>query len=120
MCIALAMSAIPAAAIEIQVTITTDELDAAHGGDDPDTGMSLREAIVEANQNPGEDTVLLEAMTYDLTRNGACDDVCSTGDLDITDDLVLLGAGIGLTTIDAHRIDRLCKSSHRRRCASSR
>ena len=31
------------------VSITADELDAAHGGVDTDTGLSLREAVIDAN-----------------------------------------------------------------------
>jgi uncharacterized repeat protein (TIGR01451 family) len=94
----------------IDVTITADELDTAHGGSDADTGESLREAIMEANRNPSQKTwVLLDAKTYTLTRAGKSEDSNLTGDLDITllGFVVVLGAGESRTVIDGNQLDRV-------------
>ena len=73
------------------VTTTTD------GG-----GGSLRQAIIFANANAGTDTItFVGSGTYLLTITGAGEDAAATGDLDITDDLILIGNGVGNTVIDA-------------------
>ena len=54
---------------------------------------SLREAIIAANNVPGADTITLPAGDYRLAIEGASEDAAATGDLDITDDLTLMGAG---------------------------
>jgi CSLREA domain-containing protein len=53
---------------------------------------ALREAILAANALPGADTVLVPSGTYPLTLTGPVpENQGFTGDLDITDDLELLG-----------------------------
>ncbi|MCB1065770.1 MAG: hypothetical protein KDN20_22985, partial [Verrucomicrobiae bacterium] len=52
-------------AATIVVTTTSDELDATSADG---TGVSLREAIRDANATPEDDTILLPAGTYRLTR----------------------------------------------------
>jgi len=54
---------------------------------------SLREAVDNANACPGAQIINLPAGNYPLTRVGADEDVNATGDLDITDDLTIAGAG---------------------------
>lgn len=99
----LALAAVPAAqAAVLAVTKTADTLDGACNQD-----CSLREAIVAANADPGTDVVILPAGTYLLTRFGEGEDLGATGDLDITDDLVILGAGAPTTVIDAVERDRI-------------
>src|SRR5690349_2260660 len=44
---------------------------------------TLRAAIQQANANAGPDTIVLAALTYNLSRPGA-DDTALLGDLDIT------------------------------------
>ena len=96
--------ATPAAAPDganILVNTLTDELNA-------DGDCALREAIRAANLNQavdacaagaGADTITLQAnVTYTLTRVGA-DDTAVNGDLDITDDVTIVGSN---TTIDAN------------------
>jgi CSLREA domain-containing protein len=65
-----------------------------------DSDCSLREAIAAANQNPGEDVILLRAGTYTLTASGP-----ATGNLQIQGDTILLGDGAGRTIIDGGGLD---------------
>src|SRR5262249_11177779 len=61
---------------------------------------SLRGAIIAANATPGADTIVLPAGTYALVVKGVAEDMAATGDLDISDDLTLQGAGSATTIID--------------------
>ena len=54
---------------------------------------SLREAVQNANVCTGHQTIYLPAGGYHLTRSGIDEDAAETGDLDITDDLTLIGSG---------------------------
>jgi len=58
-----------------------------------DGDCSLREAVHNANACAGHQTIHLPAGSYHLTRSGPNEDAALTGDLDITDDLTLIGAG---------------------------
>ncbi|NEO55449.1 MAG: DUF4347 domain-containing protein [Okeania sp. SIO3B5] len=61
------------------VVDTTDDV-----VDDSDGVISLREAIIEANSTPEDDTIQLTAgATYNLTISGSDEDAAATGDLDI-------------------------------------
>src|SRR5919106_2814919 len=59
---------------------------------------SLREAIIAANNTPGRDSITLKAGMYVLTISKTSPDAIS-GDLDISDDLVITGSGATSTTI---------------------
>jgi len=59
---------------------------------DGDPG-SLRALISEANATPGADTIQLPAGDYQLSHSGLPDDTNERGDLDITDDLTIVGQG---------------------------
>ncbi|MEC7556086.1 MAG: choice-of-anchor Q domain-containing protein [Planctomycetota bacterium] len=74
---------------------------------DNDGLSSLRAAINEANSRPGRDTIILPSGTFLLALTGRDDDTGLVGDLDITDDLEILGADDGVTVIDADGIDRV-------------
>jgi uncharacterized repeat protein (TIGR01451 family) len=76
------------------VTVTTD------GG-----AGSLRQAIINANAKPGPDTITLPAGTYTLTIAPTGSDDATTGDLNITDDLTINGAGAATTIIDGGALD---------------
>ena len=81
-----------------------------------DGDCSLREAIIAANTDNavdacptgnGADTINLPAGTYILSLLGTGENAAATGDLDITKDLTLLGAGKTSTIIDGNGIDRV-------------
>src|SRR6202035_3419625 len=98
----LAAAPPPAAAAVFFVTKTADTLDGACDAD-----CSLREAIVAATALPGADVIVLGAGTYTLTRAGAGEDAAATGDLDVTGDLSILGAGAASTVLDGGLLDRV-------------
>src|ERR1700757_1679811 len=68
---------------------------------------SLREAVIAANANPGPDTIVIPAMTITLAIGGRGEDAAATGDLDLTDDVTISGAGAGSTIIDGGGLDRV-------------
>lgn len=81
-----------------------------------DGSCSLREAIIAANSDMavdgcvagnGNDTIIIPVGTYSLTIPGVNEDGALSGDLDITGNLTLSGAGSGKTIIDAGGIDRV-------------
>ncbi len=63
--------------------------------------ISLREAIIASNNTAGHQTIFLAAGNYTLSLAGLYEDLGALGDLDITGDITIQGAGAGLTTIDA-------------------
>ncbi|MBL8093188.1 MAG: CSLREA domain-containing protein [Anaerolineales bacterium] len=92
----------------ITVTTSTDEINA-------DGDCSLREAIVAANTNTavdacpagsGADTITLPAGTFTLSLAGINENAAATGDLDIVDDLTLVGDSTATTIIDVAGLDR--------------
>ncbi len=68
---------------------------------------SLREAIIAANASPGPDTITLQIGIYALSIPGRNEHASATGDLDITGDLTMGGAGAALTVIDGGALDRV-------------
>jgi hypothetical protein len=68
---------------------------------------SLRDAITQANANPGADVITVPAGTYTLTIAGSNEDNNATGDLDINGDTTIVGAGSATTIIDADGLDRV-------------
>ena len=62
---------------------------------------SLRGAIVAANAATGADEITVPAGTYTLTRAGDFEDAASTGDLDVTAELTITGAGARTTSVAA-------------------
>lgn len=83
-------------------TKTTDSLDGSC-----DRDCSLREAIVAANANAGEDVILLPAGTFTSTLAGAGEQAAASGDLDVNGDLIVIGAGASKTVIDGGGLDRV-------------
>lgn len=68
---------------------------------------TLRAAIQESNALAGEDTIVLGAGTFVLSLPGSDEDASASGDLDVSDDLVLIGAGADATIVDAGALDRV-------------
>lgn len=67
--------------------------------------LSLRQAILDANQSPGASSIVVPAGTYTLTRHGANEDAGFDGDLDIASHLSITGAGAGASIVDAGGVD---------------
>lgn len=67
---------------------------------------TLRAAIQQANATSGADTISIPAGTYTLTIPGAGENAAATGDLDITDDLTIIGEGLAITIIQACTVDQ--------------
>jgi CSLREA domain-containing protein len=94
------------------VNSTVDAVDANPGDGVCETGTgngicTLRAAVQETNALPGEDTILLSGSTYLLTIAGIGEDAAATGDLDITDALIIVGSSSSSTLIDGNRLDRV-------------
>lgn len=105
---------VPVYAANFAVDSTADAVDANPGDGVCDDGAgrcTLRAAIQETNSLPGADTITLPAGTYTLSIPGADEDAAATGDLDITDDLTLTGAGRDTTIIDGGGLDRVIHSA---------
>lgn len=90
------------------VAMTADIVDGVCGDDTAGGGCSLREAVMAANAAPGTDTIALPPGTYTLEATGRGEDASATGDLDLSEDVVIVGLGTqpGDTVIDANGIDR--------------
>ena len=111
---ALALGA-PCAALGATITVTTTADAVAADG-----ACSLREAITAANADAagpaagecaagtsGADRIVLGPGLYRRALTGAGEDANATGDLDVTGPLEILGAGAGVTVIDAGGFDRV-------------
>lgn len=96
------LAALPADAAVFRVTKTADTLDGACDHD-----CSLREAVAAANLAAGPDTVVLDPGVYVLSRTGVDEDGSATGDLDVTGDLMIAGAGADRTVLDGGGTDRV-------------
>lgn len=93
-CLELLENRLAPAALTLNVTTTLDEV-SANGK------LSLREAIQQANNNPGPDTIILPAGIYKMSidPDPVLWDV--SGDFNIKDSVTIKGAGAGATIIDA-------------------
>ncbi|MEJ7592856.1 MAG: DUF4347 domain-containing protein [Planctomycetaceae bacterium] len=102
----------------ITVSTTNDVLDgdttsvaSLLGNKGLDGLISLREAIIAANNSTGADTIFLTAGTFTISIGGQGENAAFSGDLDITDSLTITGAGSGLSIIDANALDRVFEVS---------
>jgi hypothetical protein len=68
---------------------------------------TLRAIIQETNALPGVNAVFLPAGNYSLTIPGGSEDFGATGDLDITDELTIVGTGSSSVIINGNRLDRV-------------
>jgi hypothetical protein len=91
---------------QVNTTLDTVAVDLRTGRDA--TGhVSLRSAIMAADAKGGSSAIKLPTGTFQLTIAGANEDASKTGDLDITSNLTITGAGAGKTTIDGNNLDRV-------------
>ena len=105
LCLGIILSFSFEGAVQAATFMVTKTADTADGN--CDTDCSLREAIITANALPGADTIQLPDGTYTLSIVGGDEDASTTGDLDITDDLTIIGASAANTIIDGAEIDRV-------------
>ena len=91
----------PVCVDEYIVNKTADTNDGACSADD----CSLREAVRNANACPGWQTITIPADGYPLTLAGADEDAAATGDLDITEDVTIVGEGV--PSINGGALDRI-------------
>jgi CSLREA domain-containing protein len=92
------------------VNSTDDTVDASLGDGVCATAggvCTLRAAIQEANALAGADVINVPAGTYSFAIAGQNEDAAATGDLDITADLTINGAGAATTIIDGAALDRI-------------
>jgi CSLREA domain-containing protein len=100
-------------AASFTVNSTADAVDASPGDGSCNAGggqCTLRAAIQETNALPGADTITLPAGDYVLTVAGFDEDAAATGDLDITDDVDIVGAGPDATVIDGNQLDGILEN----------
>lgn len=107
-----------ASAATFDVNTTLDAVDCNPGDGvaetDPGNGQcSLRAAIMETNALPGADSINLPQGTYTLSIPPADFNGCEAGDLNIEDDLTIVGGGQDVTIIDGNRIDRVLDAGWR-------
>ena len=96
---------------QVNTTLDTVAVDLRTGKDA--TGhISLRSAIMAADAKGGSNTISLKSGTYTLTIAGANEDASATGDLDITGNLTIKGAGSSRTIIDGNSLDRVIEVLH--------
>ena len=101
---ALALQSMPVFALVFVVTTTADTDDVTPGDtvcQDSAGFCSLRAAVREANALVGPDEIQIQPAAYRIVRLGSGEDAAVTGDLDVTDDLVIVGAGRTVSIIDA-------------------
>ena len=98
------------APVTYSVGVTYDAVDVAPGDGqcaDSQGNCTLRAAIMETNAVLGADTITLDASVYQISITGNRDDYSYSDDLDITDDLTILGKSMGLTIVDGGGIRRV-------------
>ncbi|HEX6207011.1 MAG TPA: choice-of-anchor Q domain-containing protein [Actinomycetota bacterium] len=106
MCSSFLVPAGPAAAGTFRVTILGDPSPGVC-----DARCSLREAVIAANASPGPDVIRLPKGRVELSRAGAGEEAGATGDLDVTDTLTIVGAGMGRSVVDGNDLDRVFDAS---------
>lgn len=92
------------------VNSITDATDANPGDGNCATSgglCTLRAAIQETNALANVDTIIIPAGTYQLTISGTGEDESVTGDLDITDSLIVTGATTGTTIVNGGALDHV-------------
>jgi len=110
-CIANVLFATPSRASATFIVDTTDDdVDVAPGDGICATASgacALRAAVQEANRLPGEDLIRVPAGLYALTLQDTEDAIAARGDLDVSDDLRVVGDGPDATILDGQHMSRL-------------
>jgi CSLREA domain-containing protein len=91
------MGVAPASAATFTVTKTADTADGSCNAD-----CSLREAVIAANAAAGPDEIVLPPGRYVLSIPGTDENASVDGDLDITGDTTVTGAGAQTTIVDGN------------------
>jgi hypothetical protein len=104
--------ALPPTVYDVNTTADGADFDLNDGHVDADPvkagdQITLRAAIQNANRLQTPVQINLPAGKYKLSVKGNLEDACATGDLDITGDVTIVGAGSATTIIDAQNIDRV-------------
>lgn len=94
------------------VNSTLDATDTMIGDGVCETGIgngicTLRAAVQETNAQPTADTIIVPAGIYTLTITGADENLSATGDLDLLDDVIIMGESPTNTIIFATGTDRV-------------
>src|SRR3989442_999830 len=95
--------ATPGQAATFTVDTTLDLVDAVSGDGLCATASgacSLRAAVQESRALLGPDTIILPSGIYTLTIAGASNNSATSGDLDISEELTIVGAGARTTIVD--------------------
>lgn len=106
--IMLILTAPAAPAAEFVVDTTADSVDAVPGDGECADALdrcSLRAAVQEVNALPGMDRIRLFAGSFVFSIAGREEELAATGDLDVTDDVEIVGAGRDSTIVDADALD---------------
>lgn len=74
---------------------------------DASGNTSLRAAVQEANALAGNDTINLPSGLFGFLTSGRLENQAATGDLDLLDNVTIIGAGRGDTIIDGNDLDRI-------------
>jgi CSLREA domain-containing protein len=101
---------LPIVIVPLSVNTTIDAIDVNPGDGVCQTSVgtcSLRAAIQETNASPHLNSIILPAGNYILTLTGQNEDSAQSGDLDITEELSIIGSGADVTIIDGNKIDRV-------------
>ena len=110
------MCGIAAHAATITVTTTADSVDAAGGNcstialgslPGPNGLVSLREAVCAANNNAGADIIAFSVNGIFVLTGAANEDLAASGDLDLTQSIIIQGNGAANTIIDGGGIERI-------------
>jgi hypothetical protein len=101
LCASVVGSSPPALAFDFVVTRSDDPAPDGCLADD----CSLREAVIAANAGADADRILLSAGRYELAIPGTAENLAATGDLDLFEDVEIVGPGATMTTIDANGLD---------------
>jgi hypothetical protein len=101
--VALAATAAPLAGLDLVVTRYDDPVpNGCFVGD-----CSLREAVVAANADDDADRILLSAGSYLLSIAGTGENAAAAGDLDVTEEVEIVGPGAPFTIVDGSGLDRV-------------